>query len=216
MDLAQRLTWHLCIKPGLWHAATLQSILLIVQQRQHDTILGHRVSVVTKCYFNGKTPTTPERQVKNIISQTESTWLSGALQKCRGTFKAVQLTWVKLMVKMAWERLLKWFIPVLAVVRLALPRLIRSSMSPWPWTKCLDRSAHTHCVHGCLRCSAFHTHSSCYGHRVENKTLTLYIGAIQGVLSHFQASTISGSSSLLEEVLHSLVVDLQIAGAMRE
>lgn len=35
---------------------------------------------------------------------------------------------------------------------------------------------------------------SCFGHRVENKTLILYIGAIQGVLSHFRASTLSGSS----------------------
>lgn len=46
--------------------------------------------------------------------------------------------------------------------------------------------------------------------------LTLYIGSIPGVLSHSQASTVCGCSSLLEEVLHTFIIDLQIAGAKTE
>lgn len=44
------------------------------------------------------------------------------------------------MVKMAWERLLAWFMAVVPVVRWVLPSAIRSSMSVWLWTKHLDRS----------------------------------------------------------------------------
>uniref|UniRef100_A0A3B3YHM9 Uncharacterized protein n=1 Tax=Poecilia mexicana TaxID=48701 RepID=A0A3B3YHM9_9TELE len=40
-------------------------------------------------------------------------------------------TCVKLMVKMAWERLLTSFMPVLAVVRLMFPASISSSTSPY-------------------------------------------------------------------------------------
>lgn len=51
------------------------------------------------------------------------------------------------------------------------------------------------------------------GHGVCDKTLTLYIGPVPGVLSHSQGSTICGCCSLLEEVLHTFIVDLQKAGA---
>lgn len=46
-----------------------------------------------------------------------------------------------------------------------------------------------------------------------NKTnLTLYIGSIPGVLPHSQASTLCGWCSLLKKVLHTFIVDFQIAG----
>ncbi|CAG6017584.1 unnamed protein product, partial [Menidia menidia] len=59
------------------------------------------------------------------------------LSVSRGNSALNQFTWVKLMVKMACERLLKSFMPVLAVVRLAFPRTIRSSISLWLCTTCL-------------------------------------------------------------------------------
>lgn len=62
-------------------------------------------------------------------------------------FSSLHFTWVKVMVKMACERLLTSFMPVLATVRLASPRRIRPSTSPWLWTTCLDKSAHSLPLH---------------------------------------------------------------------
>lgn len=85
--------------------------------------------------------------LKNFIQAfTQYFFYPNMLDKClRWT---VQLTWVTPIVKMAWERLLTWFMVVLPVVRWVLPRAIRSSMSLWLWTKHLDRSVHkvTHVV----------------------------------------------------------------------
>lgn len=69
----------------------------------------------------------------------------------------------------------------------------------------------------CIRFSAFYTNSAemNVGWRIK-PCLTLYIGSISGVLSHFQASTICGRSSLFEKILHTFIVDLQIAGAKAE
>lgn len=62
-------------------------------------------------------------------------------------FSSLRFTWVKVMVKMACERLLTSFMPVLATVRLASPRRIRPSTSPWLWTTCLDKSARSLPLH---------------------------------------------------------------------
>lgn len=69
----------------------------------------------------------------------------------------------------------------------------------------------------CVRFSAFYTNSAGVdtGWRIK-LCLTLYIGPVPGVLSHFQVSAICGRSSLLEKVLHTFIVDLQITGAKAE
>lgn len=104
------------------------------------------------------------------------------------------------MVKMAWDRLLVWFMPVLPVLRWPLPCAISSSISLWLATRHLDRSAHRG-AHVPFPSVGPHPYSS----------LTLNVGAVQRVLPHSQSSVPVGRL-LFKEIAHAFIVDLQIAG----
>uniref|UniRef100_A0A668S5V1 Uncharacterized protein n=1 Tax=Oreochromis aureus TaxID=47969 RepID=A0A668S5V1_OREAU len=77
----------------------------------------------------GSTFSLPARSTRWILLTISRKCFTLARFKHQRYVQALCFTWVNIMVKMAWERLLKSFTPLLAVVRLALPRMIRPSTS---------------------------------------------------------------------------------------